>query len=62
MGKNPNPIKTGMPRVTSREMAQIVAVFCSVNEKLRAQVVGHPKVVWSEQPSLEITEAIFAAR
>lgn len=28
---------------------------------LRTQVVGSPKVVGSEHPSLEITEAIFAA-
>lgn len=42
-------------------MAQVLAVFCRVHEKLKAEVVGSPKVVGSERPSLEITEAIFAA-
>lgn len=60
MIKNFNP---GQDRdaLMGREMAPVLSVFCRAHEKLRAQVVGSPKVVRSEHPSLEITEAIFAA-
>lgn len=60
MIKNFNP---GQDRdaLADREKAQALSVFCRVHKKLRAQVVGSPKVVRSEQPSLEITEAIFTA-
>jgi hypothetical protein len=44
-----------------REIAQILAIFCRVCERLRrAQVVWHSKVEGLEHPSLEITKAIFA--
>lgn len=49
-----------MPWLIDREMAQTLAIFYRAHEKLRAQVVGSPKVVGTEHPSLEITEAIFA--
>lgn len=53
-------VKTAMPLLVDREMALLLAVLCSVYEKLGAQVVWSSKVVGLEHPSLEIIEAIFA--
>ena len=52
-------VKTGMLWPIDRELAEALAILCRVREKLRVQVVGSPKVVGSEHPSLEITLKLF---
>lgn len=60
MIKNFNPSQN-RDRLINGNGTDISSSSAGFMRNLRTQVVGSPKVVGSEHPSLEITKAIFAA-